>query len=76
MFKKKKKEQKKKKRGEWTERIKTQIKQHQYQQKQQQHVIPNTNAIWSQVVHTTYQLSSPSCSTRAVQKSLCLNEKC
>ena len=35
----------------------------------------NTNAIWQQVAHTTYQLSSPSCSTRAIQKSLTLNEK-
>ena len=35
----------------------------------------NTNAIWQQAAHTTYQLSSPSCSTRAIQKSLTLNEK-
>ena len=35
----------------------------------------NTSAIWQQVAHTTYQLSSPSCSTRALQKSLTLNEK-
>ena len=35
----------------------------------------NTSAIWQQVAHTTYQLSSPSCSTRAIQKSLNLNEK-
>ena len=35
----------------------------------------NTSAIWQQAGHTTYQLSSPSCSTRAIQKSLTLNEK-
>ena len=35
----------------------------------------NTSAIWQQAVHTTYQLSSPSCSTRAVQKRLSLNEQ-
>ena len=31
--------------------------------------------IWQQAAHTTYQLSSPSCSTRAIQKGLTLNEK-
>jgi len=35
----------------------------------------NTSAIWQQAAHTTYQLSSPSCSTRAIQKSLTLNKK-
>ena len=35
----------------------------------------NTSAIWQQTAHTTYQLSSPSCSTGAIQKSLTLNEK-
>ena len=30
----------------------------------------NTSALWQQAAHTTYQLSSPSCSTRAIQKSL------
>ena len=35
----------------------------------------STSAIWQQAEHTTYQLSSPSCSTRAIQKSLTLNEK-
>ena len=35
----------------------------------------NTSAIWQQAAHTTYQLSSPSCSIRAIQKSLTLNEK-
>ena len=35
----------------------------------------NANAIWQQAAHTTYQLSSPSCSTRAIQKSLTLKEK-
>ena len=34
----------------------------------------NTSAIWQQTAHTTDQLSSPSCSTRAIQKSLTLNE--
>ena len=34
----------------------------------------NTSAIWQQAAHTTNQLSSPSCSTRATQKSLALNE--
>ena len=35
----------------------------------------NTSAIWQQAAHTTDQLSSPSCSTRAIQKSLTLNKK-
>ena len=35
----------------------------------------NTSAIWQQAAHATYQLSSPSCSTRPIQKSLTLNEK-
>ena len=35
----------------------------------------NTSAIWQQAAHTTYQLSSPSCSTGAIQKSLTRNEK-
>ena len=35
----------------------------------------NTSAIWQQTAHTTCQLSSPSCSTRAIQKSLTLNKK-
>ena len=35
----------------------------------------NTSAIWQQAAHTTYQLSSPSCSTRAIQKSLTINDK-
>ena len=30
----------------------------------------NTSAIWQQAAYTTYQLSSPSCSTRTIQKSL------
>ena len=33
----------------------------------------NTSAIWQQAAHTTDQLSSPSCSTRAIQKSLTLS---
>ena len=28
----------------------------------------NTSAIWQQAARTTYQLSSPSCSTRTIQK--------
>ena len=35
----------------------------------------NTSAIWQQAVHTTYLLSSPNCSIRAIQKSLTL-KKC
>ena len=38
-------------------------------------IMANTSAIWQQAAHTNYQLSSPSCSTRAIQKSLTLNEK-
>ena len=35
----------------------------------------DTSAIWQQAAHTTHQLSSPSYSTRAIQKSLTLIEK-
>ena len=35
----------------------------------------NTSAIWQQAAHTTYQLLSPSCSTRSIQKSLTLNKQ-
>ena len=41
----------------------------------QKYIMANTSAIWQQAAHTTYQLSSPSCSKRAIQKSLTLNEK-
>ena len=34
----------------------------------------NTSAIWQQAAHPTDQLSSPSCPTRAIQKSLTRNE--
>ena len=34
----------------------------------------NTSAIRQQAAHTTYQLSSPSCSTRAKQKCPTLND--
>ena len=34
----------------------------------------NISAIWQQAAHTTYQLSSLSCSTRAIQKGLTLYE--
>ena len=37
-------------------------------------IMANTSAIWQQAAHTTYQLSSPSCSTRAIQKSLTLKK--
>ena len=39
-------------------------------------IMANTSAIRQQAAHTTYQLSSPSCLTRAIQKSLTLHEKC
>ena len=32
-------------------------------------MMANTSAIWQQATHTTYQLSSPSCSTRAIQEA-------
>ena len=32
----------------------------------------NTSAIWQQAAHTISQLSSPSCSTKAIHKSLSL----
>ena len=38
-------------------------------------IMANPRAIWQQAARTTYQLSSPSCSTRGNQKSLTLNEK-
>ena len=38
-------------------------------------ITANTSAIWQQAAHTTYQLSSPICSTKAIQKSLTLNKK-
>ena len=38
-------------------------------------ILSNTSAIWSQAAHTTYQLSSPSCSTRAKRKNLTVNKK-
>ena len=38
-------------------------------------IMANTSAIWQQAAHTTYKLSSPSCSTRAIQKSLTHSEK-
>ena len=37
-------------------------------------IMANTSAIWQQAAHTTYQLSFPSCSTRAIQKSLTLTK--
>ena len=36
----------------------------------------NTSAIWLQAAHTIYYLLSPSCSTRALQKSVTLNKTC
>ena len=35
----------------------------------------NTSAIQQQAAHITYQLSSLGCSTRAIQKSIILNDK-
>ena len=35
----------------------------------------NVSAIWPQAANPTYQLSSPSCLTRAIQKRLSLNKK-
>ena len=38
-------------------------------------IMANASAIWQQVVHTIYQLSSPTYSTKAMQKSLTLKKK-
>ena len=38
-------------------------------------IMANTSAVWQQAAHAADQLSSSSCSTRAIQKSLPLNEK-
>ena len=38
-------------------------------------ITANTSVIWQHAAHTTEQLSSPNCETRAIQKSLPLNEK-
>ena len=38
-------------------------------------IMANTSAIWQQAAHTTYELLSPSCSTRAIQKILTLIKK-
>ena len=38
-------------------------------------IMANTSATWQQAAHTTYQLSSPSCSTQAIQKSQTRNKK-
>ena len=38
-------------------------------------MMANTCAMWQPAAHTTDQLSSPNCLTRATQKSLTLNEK-
>ena len=37
-------------------------------------IMANTSAIWQQVAHTTYQLSSLRCSARNIQKSLTHNK--
>ena len=34
----------------------------------------NTSAIWQRAAHTTYQLSSPSCSTGVLSKGLTPNK--
>ena len=36
----------------------------------------NTSAIWQRAAHTTYQLSSPSCSTGAISRGLTPNKIC
>ena len=36
----------------------------------------NTSAIWQRAAHTTYQLSSPSCSTKAISRGLTPNKIC
>ena len=38
-------------------------------------ITANTSAIWQHAVHTTDELTSPSCWTGVIQKSLPLNEK-
>ena len=62
----------KKKKKEWTDTIHIYWEKKKWEKKC---ILANTSAIWQQAAHTTYQLSSPSCSTRAIQKSLTLNEK-
>ena len=39
-------------------------------------IMANSSAVMQQAVHTTYRPPSPGCSTRAIQKSPSLNEKC
>jgi len=39
-------------------------------------ITANPSATWKQTAHTTYQITSPSCLTRAMQKSQTLNKKC
>ena len=53
-------------RKEWTKTIKTKQTEQNYNFKC---IMANTSAIWQQAAHTTYQLSPPSCSIRATQKS-------
>ena len=55
---------------EWTDNVKLKKKKKLYKC-----IMANTSAIWQQAAHTTYQLSSPSCSTGAIQKGLTGNEK-
>ena len=56
-------------------KIKKRNEQTPYKKKFYKCIMANTSAIWQQAAHTTDQLSFPSCSTRAIQKSLTLNEK-
>ena len=46
-----------------------------YIQKLYKCITANTSAIWQHAAHTIDQLSSPSCWTGTIQKSLSLNEK-
>ena len=38
-------------------------------------IMANTSALQQQAAHITYQLSSPGCSTRTIQKNTILNDK-
>ena len=38
--------------------------------------LADTSAIWQRAAHTTYQLSSPSCSTGAISRDLTPNKIC
>ena len=61
-----KKKRRRKKKKEWTATI-LQIKSLKQLYKC---IITNTSAIWQHATHIAYQLTSPSCSTRAIPKKL------